>query len=167
MSSSHGLVDSWEYIISQSPTPHFLFQRDNIVASAALPKILILNSTCYIYIYISMVSMWQFQIPNGFPKYIEETIWTIAKELELPFIPPGARTFARGRGTLSPRAGRLPGASQKPSPRIPVLWMQKKHLETIPSHGGCMAVAHIHSNWGNYFHTYNFSLWFSAYSQQT
>jgi len=28
-----------------------LFQRDNIVASAALPKILILNSTCYIYIY--------------------------------------------------------------------------------------------------------------------
>ena len=127
-----------------------------------------LNSQFHmLYIYISMVSMWQFQIPNGFPKYIEETIWTIAKELELPFIPPGARTFARGRGTLSPRAGRLPGASQKPSPRIPVLWMQKKHLETIPSHGGCMAVAHIHSNWGNYFHTYNFSLWFSAYSQQT
>ena len=77
--------------------------------------------TIYIYIYI----------------HIEDTIWTIAKELELPFIPPGARAFARGRGTLSPRAGRLPGG-QKPSPKIPFLWQRNIYKPSpVMVGGGC------------------------------
>lgn len=166
MSSSHGLVDSWEYIISQSPTPHFLFQRDNIVASAALPKILILNSTCYIYIYIYGLYV---TIPN--PKRFSQ-------------IYRGNHMDNCERTRTSIHPARRKGVCKRQRHSIAKGWkIARPQPETIPKNTILMdaketSINHPQSWWvyggcphsfelGNYFHTYNFSLWFSCYSQQT
>jgi len=166
MSSSHGMVDSWEYIISQSPTPHFLFQRDNIVASAALPKILILNSTCYIYIYIYGLYV---TIPN--PKRFSQ-------------IYRGNHMDNCERTRTSIHPARRKGVCKRQRHSIAKGWkIARPQPETIPKNTILMdaketSINHPQSWWvyggcphsfelGNYFHTYNFSLWFSCYSQQT
>lgn len=160
MSSSHGLVDSWEYIISQSPTPHFLFQRERIVASAALPEILILNSTCHMYIYI-------WSLCDTIYIYTHRGYHMDNCERTRTSIHPARRKGVCKRQRHSIAKGWKIARRPETIPKNTILMDAKETSINHPSHGGCMAVAHIHSNWGNYFHTYNFSLFFSAYSQQT